>query len=351
VPPLISERREFLDRTKNPFFQHGRAEYFLARRDGNVVGTIGAFTNDRYNEFQRVNTGFFGFFEVLDDPEAARALLVTAEAWARQAGHKTILGPAQFSTNDEVGLLVDGFDDPPRILMTYNPRRYADYLEAAGYKKAMDLWAYETSMSRFKDGGGLPPKLLRVAEKVRQRGKLHVRRLDMKDFDQEVERVKKVYNRSWERNWGFVPMTDPEFEHMGKQLKTIIDPELVVIVEADGEIVGFGLTLPDLSEPLRLAYPRPGFPEALTMLRLLWHWKVRRRVQWIRVFALGVLPEYRGQGVDALMYLETAKSALRRGYQRAEMSWILENNMMMNRGIRFMGGEVYKTYRMYEKRL
>ncbi|HLB64846.1 MAG TPA: GNAT family N-acetyltransferase [Anaerolineales bacterium] len=351
VPPLISERRSFLDRSKNPFFQHARAEYFLARRDGKVVGTIGAFTNDRYNEFQEVNTGFFGFFEVLDDPEAARALLATAEAWARQAGHKTILGPAQFSTNDEVGLLVDGFDDAPRILMTYNPRIYADYLEAAGYRKAMDLWAYQTPLSRFDSDEGFPPKLLRVAEKVRQRGKLHVRRLNMKEFDREVEQVKRVYNRSWERNWGFVPMTDPEFDHLGKQLKAIIDPELVVIVEADGEMVGFGLTLPDLSEPLRLAYPRPGALESLTTLKLLWHWKVRRRVRWIRVLALGVLPEYRGQGVDALMYLETARSGARRGYQKVEMSWILENNMMMNRGIRFMGGEVYKTYRLYDKRV
>jgi len=351
VPPLISERRTFLNRAKNPFFQHGRAEYFLARRDGRVVGTIAAFTNDLYNEFQRVNTGFFGFFEVLDDSEAARALLDTAEAWARQAGHKDLLGPAQFSTNDEVGLLVDGFDDAPRILMTYNPRRYIGYLEAAGYKKAMDLWAYQIPLTRFKQDAGFPPKLVRVVEKVRERGKLHVRRLNMNDFDAEVNRVKKVYNRSWERNWGFVPMTDLEFDHMGSQLKSIIDPELVVIVEAAGEMVGFGLTLPDLSEPLRLAYPRPGSLEALTMLKLAWHWKVRRRVKWIRVFALGVLPEYRGQGVDALMYLETARSGLRRGYQMAEMSWILENNMMMNRGIRFMGGEVYKTYRMYEKRL
>jgi GNAT superfamily N-acetyltransferase len=351
VPPLISERRAFLDRSKNPFFQHARGEYFLARRGSTVVGTIGAFTNDRYNEFQGVNTGFFGFFEVLDDPEAAQALLNTAEAWARQAGHRAILGPAQFSTNDEVGLLVDGYEDAPRILMTYNPARYRSYLESAGYTKAMDLLAYQVPLSRFSGVDGFPPKLLRVTEKVRQRGKLIVRRLNMKEFDREVDRVKKVYNTSWERNWGFVPMTDPEFDHMGKQLKAIIDPELVVIVEADGEMVGFGLTLPDLSEPLRMAYPRPGTPEAFTMLKLIWNWKVHRRVKWIRVFALGVLPEFRGQGVDALMYLETAKSAIRRGYRMAEMSWILENNMMMNRGIRFMGGEVYKTYRVYEKRL
>jgi GNAT superfamily N-acetyltransferase len=351
VPPLISERRSFLDRSKNPFFHHGRGEYFLARRDGRLVGTIGAFTNDRYNEFQSTNTGFFGFFEVLDDPEAAHALLATAEAWARQAGHASILGPAQFSTNDEVGLLIDGYDDAPRILMTYNPPRYRGYLQDAGFKKAMDLWAYQVPLGRFEGGAKLPPKLLRVAEKVRQRGKFRIRRLNMKEFDREVDRIKKVYNASWERNWGFVPMTDAEFEHMGQQLKSLVDPELVVIVEADGETVGFGLTLPDLSEPLRLAYPRPGTPEALTMLKLLWHWKARRQVRWIRVFALGVLPEYRGQGVDALMYLETARSAIQRGYEKAEMSWILENNMMMNRGIRFMGGEVYKTYRMYEKRL
>src|SRR3970282_1843090 len=152
VPPLISERRSFLDRSKNPFFQHARAEYFLARRDGKVVGTIGAFTNDRYNEFQEVNTGFFGFFEVLDDPEAARALLETAERWAAERGPATILGPAQFSTNDECGLLVDGFADRPRILMIYNPPRYREYLESRGYAKAMDLWAYSLDLNDFQGG-------------------------------------------------------------------------------------------------------------------------------------------------------------------------------------------------------
>lgn len=351
VPPLISERRSFLDRGKNPFFQHSRAEYFLARRGDRIVGTIAAFTNDQYNQFQGVNTGFFGFFEVLEDPPAAAALLAAAEDWARKAGHRSILGPAQFSTNDECGLLVDGFDDTPRILMTYNPRRYKDYLEAAGYAKAMDLWAYELSLDVFGSAEGLPDKLIRVAEKVRQQGKFSVRRLDMKRFDQEVEAVKHVYNTSWERNWGFVPMTDPEFEHMGEQLKSILDPDLVVIVEREGKMVGFGLTLPDLNQPLHRAYPRPGTPELLTMLKLIWHWKVLKRMEWIRVFALGVLPEFRGQGVDALMYYETAKSAFRKGVRKCEMSWILENNMMMNRAIQFLGGKVYKTYRFYEKPL
>ena len=349
VPPLLSERKAFLDRQRSPFFQHAKAEYFLARRGAQVVGTIAAFTNGLYNQFQRVNTGFLGFFEVLEDPEAAAALLATAEDWARRAGHTTILGPAQFSTNDEVGLLIDGFQDSPRILMTYNPPRYQGYLEAAGYRTAMNLWAYSLAIADFVRNR--PEKLERVAAKVLDRGKLHVRPLNMKRFDHEVEFVKKIYNTSWERNWGFVPMTDAEFERMAEQMKPLLDPELVIVVECEGEPVGFGLTLPDLNEPLRLAYPRPATPEAWTMLKMLWHWKVRQRHDWLRVFALGVLPEFRGKGVDGLMYLETAKAAVPKGYKYAEMSWILENNEMMNRAIRSLGGTVYKTYRLYEKGL
>jgi GNAT superfamily N-acetyltransferase len=351
VPPLLSERKAFLNPSSNPFFQHGRVQLYIARRGGRIVGTIGAFTNDLYNQFHETNVGWFGFFEVLEDPEAAAALLATAEAWARAAGHLAILGPAQFSTNDEIGLLVDGFDDRPRILMTYNPRRYAGYLEAAGYGKAMDLWAHTTNLAKFHQSGGLPPKLLRVINKVRQRERFHVRALDMSKYEGEVDRVKDLYNKSWARNWGFVPMTDAEFDRMGEQMKSIIDPDLVAIVELDGEMVGFGLTLPDLNEPLRLAYPRPGSPEWWTFVKLVWHWKVRRRVSWMRAFALGVLPEYRGRGVDALMYMFTVEAGLRKGYHTVEMSWILENNDMMNRAIRVFGGEVYKTYRVYEKRL
>jgi GNAT superfamily N-acetyltransferase len=165
-----------------------------------------------------------------------------------------------------------------------------------------------------------------------------------------VEKVKQIYNKSWERNWGFVPFTDSEIDRFAKNLKTILDPETVFLVEIDGEAVGFGLSLPDLNQPLRLAYPRPSTIEALTMLKLVWHWKVRRRVDWLRVIALGVIPEYRGSGVDALMYIETAKDALRKGYKFAEMSWILENNEMMKRSIELLGGKVYKTYRMYQRR-
>jgi GNAT superfamily N-acetyltransferase len=349
VPPMIPDRRDFLDPQKNAFFEHARAQHFLAQRDGKTVGTISAFTNDLYNEFQDVNTGFFGFFEVLDDPPAAAALLRTAEDWARQAGHDTILGPAQFSTNDECGLLIDGFDDSPRILMTYNPPRYADYLVDASYRKAMDLWAYSVDIQDFKRN--IPEKLLRITDKVRQRGKYHLRHINMKKYDQEVDLVKRIYNTSWERNWGFVPFTDREFNHLASELKSILDPDLALIVEHQGETIGFAICLPDLNQPLLRAYPRPGKPNILTLLQLIWNWKVVGKLDWLRMFVLGVLPEFRGKGVDALMYIEIAEQAAAKGYKWGELSWVLESNMMMNRTAEMLGGEIYKTYRMYEKDL
>lgn len=349
VPPLISERVEFLDPEHNPFFEHATVEYYLAHRGPNIVGTIAAFTNDLYNEFQGVNTGFFGFFEVLEDKEAALALFQKTDEFAKRAGHDAVLGPAQFSTNDEVGMLVDGFDGVPRVLMPYNPPRYMDYVEAAGYQKAMDLWSYKIDLANFMQN--IPPKLIRVVEKVKERRNLHIRTINMKDFDQEVERFKRVYNSSWERNWGFVPMTDPEIERMAAQLKPMLDPGLVLMVEREGEVIGVALSLPDLCQPLHKAYPRPGVPEILSMLKLVWHWRVRGGMKWVRAFALGVLPEYRALGVDAMMYLETAKAASRKGYKFVEGSWVLENNEMMNRIAGLIGGKVYRTHRLYERKL
>ncbi len=314
-----------------------------------MVGTIAGIANRRFNQFQDTNLGWFGFFEVLEDAEAAAGLLAVAEDWCRGKGFDKLLGPGQFSTNEEVGLLIDGFQDSPRVMMTYNPPRYLDYLEHAGYTKAMDLFAYVKSIQHFRSH--IPPKLERVVDKVLERGKFTLRKVDMKHFDREIAHVKRLYNSSWERNWGFVPMTEHEFDHLAEQLKPILDPDLVLVAEHEGEPIGFGLSLPDLNEPLRKAYPRPGVPEWVTLGKLAWHWKVRGGLKWLRVLALGVLPEFRGQGVDALLYLQTARNAFPKGYQLAEMSWILESNDMMNRAIRLLGGEVYKTYRVYEKKV
>lgn len=348
VPPLFSERMHFI--TDHPFLAHADIEYFLARRGDQVVGTIAAFINHRHNDFQNEHIGFFGFFEVLEDPEAAAALLQAAEDWVRARGYDAIRGPAQFSTNEECGLLVDGFDDPPRILMTYNPRYYVDYIENQGYLKAMDLHAYALDTDLYAGGSKFPQKLIRVVEKIKAKGDIHIRKIDMKHFDEEVLRVKKIYNQSWARNWGFVPMTDAEFDSMGDELRQVLDPDMTLVGEINGEPIGVSITLPDLNQPLRSAYPRPGDPNWWIMAKLAWNWKVMRKVTWARVLILGVLPEHRARGVDALFYYETAQAALKKGIKHAEMSWILENNDAISRPIRVMGGQVYKTYRFYEKK-
>ena len=349
VPPLFSERVHFI--TAHPFLDHAEVEFFLAKRGDQVVGTIAAFINHNHNEFQNENIGFFGFFEVLDDPEAAQKLLETAENWVKDRGYHAVRGPAQFSTNEECGLLVDGFQDSPRILMTYNPPRYVTYIEHQGYTKAMDLHAFAIDTDIYADASKFPQKLIRVVEKIKAKGDIHIRKVDLKHFDQEVERVKVIYNQSWARNWGFVPMTDAEFEALGAELRQVLDPDLTLVAEIDGRPIGVSITLPDMNQPLRSAYPRPGKPEWWTMARLVWNWKVKRQVTWARVLILGVLPEYRARGVDALFYYETAKAALKKGIQHAEMSWILENHDSISRPIRVMGGEVYKTYRFYQKKL
>jgi GNAT superfamily N-acetyltransferase len=349
VPPLFNERIHFI--TQHPFLEHSDVEFFMAKRGNQVVGTIAAFINHNHNEFQNEHIGFFGFFEVLDDPDAAQLLLSTAEKWVKERGYDAIRGPAQYSTNDECGLLVDGFDDPPRILMTYNPPRYMDYLENQGYEKAMDLHAYALDTDIYAGGSKFPKKLIRVVEKIKEKGDILIRKVDMKHFDQEVKRVKAIYNQSWAKNWGFVPMTESEFDEMGEALRQILDPDMTLVAEIDGNPIGVSITLPDLNQPLLRAYPRPETPEWWTMAKLVLNWKVRRQVTWCRVLILGVLPAYRARGVDALFYYETARAALKKGIKSAEMSWILENNDAISRPIRMLGGEIYKTYRFYEKRL
>jgi GNAT superfamily N-acetyltransferase len=350
VPPIFPERVHFTDPEENPFFEHSKAhQLYLAYRGEEILGTIAAFTNTRHNEIHNENIGFFGFFEVLEDYEAAETLLKTAENWAREQGHTALRGPAQWNTNDECGLLVDGFDDSPRIMMTYNPRYYVDFVERAGFKYARDLWAYQLPVKDFMTNIG--DRLGRITGKVLERKNITIRELDKKNYAEEVAKVKVLYNEAWSQNWGFVPMTDPEFQHLADSLEDILDPELVFLAEKDGKTVGFSITLPDLNEPLLKAYPKPNTPEWWTMVKLVWNWKVRKQVTWVRVLVLGVIPEYRKLGIDALFYYKSAQAAIRKGMKMGEMSWILDNNDKMNRPIIAMGAEVYKTYRFYEKAL
>lgn len=351
VPPLISERVEFLDPDRHPFHQHSDVSLFMARRDGTPVGTIAAIQNNRHNEFQDEQVGFFGLFEVVQDQEAAEALLETACEWSRARGLTALRGPANYSTNEEVGLLVDGWDGPPVIMMTYNPQYYVDFIESAGFSKAMDLLAYLIDLASYgQRGENLPPKLLRVARKIQERGGFTVRPIDMRHFDEEVDRFKAIYNAAWAKNWGFVPMNDAEVDHIAASLKQLLDPSIVLFAEKDGKTIGAMLPLPDVSQALIKAYPRPGVPEWWTMVKLVWHWKVRSSVDTMRGFAGGVLEEHRGRGVEAVLMVEMAKAACPR-YRRAEISWVLENNMMMCRVASMLGGKVYRTYRIYEKAL
>ena len=351
VPPLISERVHFLDKKGHPFHEHADVELFMARRDGKPVGTIAAIVNHRHNEVHEDKVGFFGYFEVLQDREAAEALLEAAGNWVREHGMTVIRGPETFSQNEEAGLLVDGWNGPPVIMMTYNPRYYVDFIEGAGFYKAMDLLAYMVDIYKYgSHGENLPPKLLRVVEKLKKRGGFTVRQVDMRNFDEEVLRVKKIYNAAWQKNWGFVPMTEAEMDHLAASLKQMVDPRLIWIAEKDGETIGMLLNLPDLNQALLKAYPRPGVPEWWTMAKFFWHWKVRGSVTTLRGLVGGVLEEYRGLGVMAVMTVEAARAALPH-YRQCELSWILENNTMTRRDCEMLGGYVYRTYRLYEKAL
>jgi GNAT superfamily N-acetyltransferase len=350
VPPIFTDRLALLDPSKHPFWEHADQQLFLAMRGKEIVGTISAHVNHRHNEIHGDKVGFFGFFEVIEDQAVAEALLVAAADWLREQGMEAIRGPENPSQNEEVGLLIDGFELPPVIMLTYNPRYYKDLIERSGFEKAQDLYAWDILTNIFDyDVQHLPRKFVRVADQARQRENLVVRKIDMKRYDEEVELAKIVYNAAWELNWGFVPMTDHEIEHLGNELKMIIDPDVVYIAEVDGKPAGISLGIPDVNQALLRARPQPNiWSLPLTLVKFLWH---RRKIDTFRLMIMGVIPEYRNLGIDALFYVETARAAFAKGYERCEMSWILESNDMMNRIIERLGGKVYKTYRIYEKPL
>lgn len=340
VPPLLGELEKVLDRGKHPFHKHAEAAYFLARKNGEVVGRITASINHLYNEFHETRIGNFGFFECIDDVDVARALLDTAEEWVAERGMTTVQGPMNFSTNEEFsspGLLIDGFDTPPVVMMSHNPRYYPALLEACGYGKAKDLLCY------WVDGDEIPERLVKSIARISKAQNVAIRTLELKDLDNEIERIKRIYNSAWERNWGFVPMTDAEFEYMAESVKPIIDPELVAIAEIDDEPVGFVLQLRDLNQAFR---HMNGRMLPFGWAKFLWY---RRKITRTRVLTLGVVPEHRKKGIDASLILETFIRSAKLGCPRGECSWILEDNYAMRHGIERVGGYVYKTYRVYEK--
>ncbi len=344
VPPLLMERKDFLDPRRNPFFEFGKVQLFLARQGSEMVGRIAAISNPRYDQFHGTRTGWFGFLECINDAGVAASLLDAAAAWCRAHGATELMGPASFSSNHEWGTLVEGFDAPPSVLMAYNPRYYPTLFEACGLTKAKDLYAFELSSS-----APVPEKVARVAEKLRQREGVTVRPLNMKRFDEEVAKIKEIYNSAWEKNWGFVPMTDKEFAHQVRELKSVVDPELLLLAEVKGEAVAFSMTLPDLNIALKAAQGRLthyGLP--IGLIKLLW---ASRRISRARLVTLGIKEGFRRRGLDAILYLDTLRTAKRLGYTGGEISWTLEDNALVNRAIESMGGRQYKTYRVYQRDL
>jgi GNAT superfamily N-acetyltransferase len=334
-----------LSRTKNPFFEHAEAEYFIAERDGEVVGRIAAISNRLHNETHEDRVGFFGFFESIDDQQVANALFEAAAGWCRALGHDVLRGPTSFSVNDECGLLVDGFDTPPALMMPHNPPYYIGLLERAGFGKAKDLWVYQGGSEQGYVP--VPERLARATDMIRQRLGITLRPLNMKDFEGEVERIKELYNSAWEKNWGFVPMTEHEIDHLAEQFKPVVIPEMVPMAEKEGELIGFGIALPDLNVIFRTNRSGRLFP---MILRLLWALKMKR-IRRARILLLGVAPAYRGKGIDAMLYHWIWTKSAERGIYWGEAGWILEDNPAMNAGLEKMTFRVYKTYRLYDRRL
>ena len=341
VPPLLMERHEFLDPWKNPFFRHAEVSLFLATREGRPVGRIAAVEDRNYNAFHGTKVAAFGLFECIDDAGVAAALFAAARNWARWRGLTSLLGPMSFSSNYEFGLLVEGFDGLPYVMTPYNPRYYAGLFAACGLRKAKDLYAFERS-ARVAP----PERFVRVADKIRDHGEFKLRALDMRDFEGEVARIKALYNSAWEKNWGFVPMTDAEFDKLARDLRPIIRPELCVIVEDQGEPVAFSLTVPDVNQALRHVggrLTRYGLP--LGLAKLLWY---QRRISRVRLIALGVKEGWRRRGLDAVLVVETIRRADRCGYEGGEVSWTLEDNDLINRIIEGSGSKRSRVYRVFE---
>lgn len=343
VPPLRMVAAKAIDPRKHPFHQHAEVALFLAERGGKAVGRVAAIDNRLHNETHGERTGFFGLFECLDDPEAAAALLEAAAAWLRGRGLDRMRGPMNLSTNEEIsspGVLVDGFDSPPYVTMSHNPPYYAALLERAGLEKSKDLVAY-----RAQDPP-IPERLARGVDAMLARHGATVRTLNMKRLDEEVAVVQGIYNAAWSLNWGFVPFTDAEFRYVAADMKAVVDPNLCLIAEVDGEPVGFSLALPDLNQALRHIPNGRLFP--FGVFKLLWH---QRRIDALRVITLGFKPGYQHQGLGAAFYLKTFQNGLQRGYRQAEASWILEDNWEMRRPLEKMGFHVAKTYRVYDREL
>jgi len=338
VPPLIMDRKKLLDTSKNPFFKHAEIQLFLAKKNNEIVGRIAAIKNDLHNLHHNDKVGFFGFFECMNDQQTANLLFDSAKQWLEEKGMNAMRGPANPSSNDEYGMLIEGFNDSPRILMTYNPKYYINLCENYGFVKAKDLNAFKLETDKVLSS----EKLKRVADLAQQRSGLKIFQIDMKKFYSELDKVKYVYNKAWAPNWGFVPMTEEEIDAMAKDFKAIIEPSLLLFGEINGKLVGFALVVFDYNFIFKKMNGRL-FPFGI--IKLLTQ---KKKIPWARIITLGIIPEYQKRGLDAVFYYEIVTRAAKLNIFLGEASWVLEDNDMMNRGLEVMNAHAYKKYRIYE---
>ncbi len=340
VPPLISERKAFFDRNNNPFFRYARVKYFLAKKDGQIAGRIASIVNFNHNHFHMDTVGFFGFFECIDDYEVASVLFRVALIELKKEGLTVMRGPTNFSTNYELGFIIDDFDAPPVINMPYNPKYYIDFMERFGFQKAKDLYAFKITKENMP-----PERVQRIVEKIKQKENVVIRTLDLKNFKHELKIINKIYNNAWSRNWGFIPLPDDEFLHIAKDMKEIVDPNLVFIAEVGGNPIGFSMTLPNVYQVLPYAKGRL-FP--IGIFKLLWHTKIKNKINSARIITMGIEHDYQKRGIDNVFYLETFNRGLEKGYEWGEISWVLEDNVLMIRAAEMLGAKKYRTYRVYD---
>lgn len=340
VPPLLFDVKKNLDKKRNPFFEHSKVKFYLAYLDGVLSGRISAIKNDMHNEFYKDKAGFFGFFECINNQNVANALFDKAKDYLISLGLNEIRGPIDLSTNDEVGLLIDGFDTDPYILMPHNPRYYISLIEGYGFRKIKDLYAFLVR-EEITANENVMGKLERVSNIVIKKENVKVRDINLKDFDNELIRVREVYNKAWQNNWGFVPMTEKEFEFLADSLKTIIDKDLIYFAEVDGKPVGFSLGVPNMNVIFKGLNGKI-FPFGIFKLLL-----GKRKIKSLRLLIMGVIAEYRKKGIEAVFIKHTIDRGIKKGYNAAEISWILEDNLPMVRTAENLGADKYKTYRIY----
>lgn len=344
VEPLRFDVKNNLSEKKNPFYQHSKIKLWLAKKNGEIVGRIAGIINDNHNKFHKDKVGFFGFFECINDKNAAKLLFEKAAGFVKENGMDTLRGPVSPSTNDECGLLVEGFDSPPVMLMPYNPEYYKDLLESYGFKKAKDMYALWISKDVIKNEQ-MMSKLDRISDMILKKENLKIRKVNLKDFQNEVQKVREVYNNAWEENWGFVPMTEDEFKFIAANLKLAVDPMYVEFAEINGETVGFSLALPDINQAIK------GLNGKLFPFGLFKFLANKKKIDQLRVIIMGVKKEYHKKGIDAIFYRDIIRDANNRGIKGAEISWVLEDNLAMKQTAEKLGAKVYKTYRMYDYKL